>query len=144
MRYYQGDPAPECAGPEGVAIVRISEPTTKGLRHALNELINEQKVPASEIIVLTGRSQEKSELQEGQRLGNIALTWLPPKPPEVQVATVHSFKGLEKRVVILVELDHYFRDEDDKPDRSELGRSLLYIGASRATHHLVLIGTEPD
>lgn len=137
VRYYRSHPPSQSAGPDGVEVMRVPEEPVKGVQRALNELINEQKVEASKIIVLTGRSAENSLLKEGHRLGNSTLTWHPPKANEVQVATVHAFKGLEKKVVILTELDGYF------PERRELGESLYYIGASRATHHLVLVGDGP-
>jgi ATP-dependent exoDNAse (exonuclease V) beta subunit len=45
--------------------------------------------------------------------------------------TIRRFKGLERPVVVLVEL---------KADDSRLSR-LLYVGASRATQHLVVIAS---
>jgi len=136
VRYFRGDQMPKSAGPEGVEVMRVAEAGAKGVHKALNELVNAQKVATNDIIVLTGRSKENSSLQEGQTLGNIGLTWLPPMRGEVQVATVHSFKGLEKGVVILAELEGYF------PERRDVGESLFYVGASRATRHLVLVGAE--
>ena len=44
--------------------------------------------------------------------------------------TIRRFKGLERPVVVLVELD----PADPRLDR------LLYVGASRARQHLVVIG----
>ena len=44
--------------------------------------------------------------------------------------SIRRFKGLERPVVVLVELK-----SDDK--RRE---QLLYVGASRATQHLIVIG----
>lgn len=136
VRYFSADQVPKSAGPEGVEVMRVAEPGLKGVHKALNELVNEQKVATSDIIILTGRSKENSCLQEGHKLGNIGLTWHPPKKGEVQVATIHAFKGLEKGVVILMELESYF------PDKRDVGESLFYIGASRATRHLVLVGPE--
>lgn len=136
VRYFSADRMPKSAGPEGVEVMRVVEPGLKGVQKALNELVNEQKVATSDIIILTGRSKENSCLPEGHKLGNVGLTWLPPMKGEVQVATIHAFKGLEKGVVILMELDSYF------PDKRDVGESLFYIGASRATRHLVLVGPE--
>lgn len=138
VRYYQGEPLPICAGPDGVEVTRLEGATVRGVQQSLNELVNEQRVSTADIIVLTGRGSERSDLKEGMRCGNVALTWHPPKKGEVQVSTVHAFKGLEKPVVVLTELDGYFRD----PARTDLGESLLYVGASRATHHLVLVGAD--
>lgn len=138
VRYFQGDTVPRSEGPDGVEVMRISEPTVKGVQRALDELMNQQKVPSSQVIVLTGRAQEKSDLKEGRRLGNLGLTWHPPKAGEVQVATVQAFKGLEKQVVVLAEVDHLLRDDGKRL----YGEALLYIGASRAVNHLVLVGAQ--
>lgn len=119
-------------------MLRLREPALKGVQQALDELVNQQKVPTEQIIVLTGRAKDKSDLAEGRRLGNVGLTWLPPRASEVQVATVQAFKGLERSVVILAELDQFLRDSS----RREYGEALLYIGASRATNHLVVVGQE--
>ncbi len=46
--------------------------------------------------------------------------------------TIRRFKGLERPVVVLVELR---ADDDAKLER------MLYVGASRAQQHLVVIGS---
>lgn len=51
----------------------------------------------------------------------------------MQVATIHRYKGLESPVVVLAEIDERIPAE-------ELS-SLLYVGASRARSHLVIIGS---
>jgi len=48
----------------------------------------------------------------------------------VRVRGVHAFKGMEAPIVILTELQHHPR---------ERVRQLHYIGASRATSHLVIL-----
>ncbi len=56
---------------------------------------------------------------------------MPEQPPRtIRCETIHRFKGLEADVVILVEL---------RPD--DRLRRLLYVGASRAKHHLIAIVT---
>jgi hypothetical protein len=52
-------------------------------------------------------------------------------PGERRVEAIHRFKGLERGVVVLVEL----RADDERLSK------LLYIGASRARHHLIAILT---
>lgn len=46
--------------------------------------------------------------------------------------TIRRFKGLERPVIILVELG---TNDADMPDR------LLYVGGSRARQHLAVIGS---
>lgn len=137
-RYYRGDPPPRCEGPDGLEVAWINERPVEGVRRALNELLNVQGVPAKDVIVLSGRSTENSDLKEGAQLASATLTWLPAKTGEVQVSTVHAFKGLERRVVVLTELDQYLQN----PERREYGEALAYIGASRATHHLMVVSLE--
>jgi len=48
----------------------------------------------------------------------------------VQVSTVHGFKGLERRVVILTEVD------EKSPHKLDI---VLYVGCSRARTHLVVL-----
>ena len=58
---------------------------------------------------------------------------LPTRGGEVRVATIHRYKGLEAPVVVLAEIDGRIPEE-------ELA-SLLYVGASRARSHLVIIAS---
>ena len=55
-----------------------------------------------------------------------------PEPPKdvVLCESIRRFKGLERPVIVLLEVP---RDDPERLDR------LLYIGASRATQHLVVI-----
>jgi superfamily I DNA/RNA helicase len=58
----------------------------------------------------------------------------PTKGNEVRVATIHRYKGLESPVVVLAEIDSRIRDDDLA--------SLLYVGATRARSHLVIVASE--
>jgi superfamily I DNA/RNA helicase len=49
----------------------------------------------------------------------------------VRVATIHRYKRLESPVVVLAEIDSRVADEDLA--------SLIYVGATRARSHLVLV-----
>ncbi len=49
---------------------------------------------------------------------------------EIFYETIHSFKGLESPVIILVELTE---------DMKNVVEELMYVGCSRARHHLVII-----
>jgi superfamily I DNA/RNA helicase len=55
---------------------------------------------------------------------------VPDQPPgTILCESIYRFKGLERDVVVLVEI---------RPDDERLER-LLYVGATRAKHHLVVI-----
>ncbi len=136
MAYYDGDVVPQSAGPDGLEVEQRREATLKGTQHALDELVNKQKIRPRDIIVLTVRAQDKSDLKDGQPLGNLTLTWGPPSHNQVEVSTVHAFKGLERSVVVLTEFDSLRGGDKERSD------FLMYIGMSRAKHHLVLVGEE--
>ena len=63
-----------------------------------------------------------------------AVLPIPTKGNEVRVATIFRYKGLESPVVVLAEIDERVGD-------AEL-RSLLYVGATRARSHLVVIASD--
>ena len=121
-------------------------PTLDALRRALHRLRVDEGVRPWEIAVLVGGSLEDSAVWKERRFGNEVL-WngqvddagkslglaagdVPEAPTDVIVCdSIRRFKGLEKPVVVLVEL---------RPDDERLER-LLYIGSSRARQHLVVI-----
>ena len=59
---------------------------------------------------------------------------------KVHLSTVHSFKGLEARVVVLFGMD---RPRDGAGARPQ-GKALLYVGMTRATHRLLVPWSNPD
>jgi hypothetical protein len=96
---------------------------------------------------LNGRSPAKSDVWHQRRFGNEVL-WsgsyddsgrslglsadeAPPQPTDtILFDSIRRFKGLEREVVVLVELD----EPDERRDR------LMYVGATRAKQHLVVFG----
>jgi hypothetical protein len=102
-------------------------------------------VPASDVVVLTPRAHRSSWLMrdDGQPVEAWPYRLMPeygpegsvlPRPTkgnEVRVATIHRYKGLESPVVVLAEIDGRVTEE-------ELA-SLLYVGATRARSHLVVV-----
>jgi ATP-dependent exoDNAse (exonuclease V) beta subunit len=58
----------------------------------------------------------------------------PTRGGEVRVATIHRYKGLEAPVVVLCEVDGRVSEADLAP--------LLYVGATRARSHLVVVCSE--
>ena len=66
------------------------------------------------------------------RPNGLAAELVPPQPADTILCdSIRSFKGLERPVVILVEL----RSDDVRLER------LLYVGMSRTLQHLVLVVT---
>jgi hypothetical protein len=119
----------------------------RGVLHRLRAVDGEGVNPW-DIAVLTGAKLDESAVWgvPGHRYGNEVLGnaavddaghhlgraahLVPPLPDDVILCeTIRRFKGLERPVVVLVEL----RADDPKLDR------MLYVGASRARQHLVVI-----
>ncbi|MEO8511788.1 MAG: AAA family ATPase [Chloroflexota bacterium] len=158
MRYAKTDaaaPAPIAVGPAGrqVEIFTYTDDSPdacrKVLATALRRVIDTGRVPASDVVVLTPRSPRSSWLMSPD--GAPVEAWpyrlmpeygpegavlpMPTRGLEVRVATIHRYKGLESAVVVLCEID-------SRVDEAELA-SLLYVGATRARSHLVVVCSEP-
>ncbi|MBA2382774.1 MAG: NERD domain-containing protein [Chloroflexi bacterium] len=122
--------------------------TIEALRVVLHRLRADEHVPPWQIAVLTGARLEESEVWRQRKYGNEVL-WngqvddagrntgvgaravVETPSDAILCDSIRRFKGLERPVVILVELDA----ADPRAER------LLYVGASRATQHLVVIGS---
>lgn len=121
-------------------------PTLEAVRKVLHRLRQDEGVAPWDIAVLTGRSMANSDVWHQRLFGNEVL-WSghvdeagnPLGIPVEEVAdvpgdailmdSIRRFKGLERPVIALVELD----------ERDEHLRQLLYVGISRARQHLVAI-----
>jgi len=120
--------------------------TIEALRKMLHELTETEKVPPWEIAVLSGGSAEKSEAWRARNFGNVVLANeaihddgssrglahedVPDEPDDCVVfESIRRYKGLEREVIILVEL----------PETGTRLDELLYVGLTRATTQLVVI-----
>ncbi|MBR8836565.1 MAG: ATP-binding domain-containing protein [Stigonema ocellatum SAG 48.90 = DSM 106950] len=101
------------------------------LGRILHHLVDNEKIATKDIVILT--TKRKQALQN-QILGRFRVKADPDiSNHEIRCNTIHYFKGLESPVVILVEIDL-----NSVPHL----KNLLYVGASRARHHLIII--RPD
>lgn len=150
-RFYHG--GEEVAGlREGGAPARViaaqpGDATVDALRHVLHELTVDERVPPWQIVVLSGSSLASSPCWQARaHMGNVVL-WneavhpdgtslglapedVPPEPDDVVLfESIRRFKGLEREVVVLVDL----------PEAVDRLDELLYVGLTRATTHLVVI-----
>jgi hypothetical protein len=119
--------------------------TLEALRKALHRLIEDERVSPWRIAVLSGVTPTASGAWRRRRFGNAVLCNealhddgrskglapedVPDEPDEVLFETIRRFKGMERDVVILVEL----------PVQGDRLDELLYVGLTRATTELVVI-----
>ena len=126
--FYQGE-MQKSLGPEGLEIEWIETEEThrdKILEKKLNKLINNEGIVESEIAVLTAKSYKNyEELSVGKyeccRADDLNSN-------EIVFDSIYRFKGLEKEVVILIDLSSALNNEQ-----------LLYVGFSRARSLLIII-----
>ncbi len=134
-RYYRGAHTPEAGGPDGLPVELLAYTDERGLREhvrrTLHRLTHDENVAEKDIVVLSPFGKARSALWKDPAFGNLTLTdaW-PPAPGFIQCETVHAFKGLERAVVVLAEI------EGDARAKAE---EMLYVGGSRAKSHLVVI-----
>jgi hypothetical protein len=135
--FYRGEGKPTAKGPAGrppqILAYRDDDDLAHLLAVVLGDLVEEERVPLGDIVVLTPSGKEKSRLRSRERVDGFRLSDT-VEPGSVLATSVHGFKGLERPVVILAELD-------DKP-REDLAR-YLYVGGSRARNHLIVLAAEP-
>jgi hypothetical protein len=99
----------------------------------LRNLVEGERVPLDEIVVLTPSGSHKSRLRARERVNGFALSDR-VEDGKVLTASVQTFSGLERPVVILAELDEKHVED--------VGR-YLYVGGSRARNHLIVLAAEP-
>jgi hypothetical protein len=98
----------------------------------VKNLVDEEQVPLSDIVLLTPAGLGKSALRSHEKIGGYR-TSEKVEPHTLLTSTVHSFKGLERPVVILAEIGGKHEEELEQ---------YLYVGGSRAKSHLIVVATE--
>ncbi len=132
------DRAVRTAGPSGPPLrwAETTEPVSlyEELGRQVTEFVQREKIDIGDIVVLTPHAERHSKLFGAQASG-FSFVGNPAGPYEVLVSTIHSFKGLERAVVILAELDDIERVEEGWYQR------LIFLGASRARQLLSIIAS---
>jgi len=85
--------------------------------------ILDKKISLDKIALLSPKVFERTFAEKSKYINEL-------KSKGLLTTTIHSFKGLESSFIILYDFDELL---------SQRMRELLYIGISRATHHLILI-----
>ncbi len=107
------------------------------LEHVLESLVKE-KMSLDSIVLLSPRRLENSSLAGIDQLSGFPLMdssrgMASGHLDAVRFSTVHSFKGLESQVVIIVDIDEVDREQS---------QALLYVAMSRARSLLILMINE--
>ncbi len=128
---------PETIKPSGVdgprpRLYRCSDDAElhRHLQLIIERLCAEAVAPA-DITILGTKSQARTSLRHGEKIGSFRLVETREKPGDIVSMTVKRFKGLEAGVVILCELD----------DKTLNLNELLYVGMTRTTGLLIAIAT---
>jgi hypothetical protein len=93
----------------------------------------------SDVVVLTPGSVERSDLLQRRRFGKWSLRTRSESDGDVLIETIHSFKGQDRAVVILAELH---RLAEMRTWNADAVTTLLYVGCSRATQLLIVLGSD--
>jgi hypothetical protein len=123
-------------GPPGVPVELVTWSTSpefaKALSRTLHRIVVEEQVPQNDVVVLTGRRPSKSLVAKMNYVaGQFQLSEESLDPGDaIRFQSVHSFKGLESRVVVVCEMDAV---------HAEVRRQLWYTALSRARVHLVVL-----
>lgn len=140
---YHNDPASlQCFSPEGrpPEFFRYKSPEEmqRQLQSLLHKLVVDEHISSDDIVIITPHGENTTNLQPGLKLGLFTFTnQVPSDPSKIQATSIQKFKGLERRVVILAEVDDQVKFNHDM---------LMYVGCSRARTHLILLEAEnlPD
>jgi len=134
LQFYSGHDSTIALGPEGKDVEIVSYPSNNNallrstLSRLLHRLVVEENVARKDIVILT--TKQKQSLQN-QVVGQFVIKANPnPSTNEILCNTIGRFKGLESPVVILVETEM---------NNSNYLKKLLYVGASRARHQLIIL-----
>lgn len=135
--FYRGEEKPSVKGPAGRPVEILGYEDDEGLARlagtVLRNLVEEERVPMEDIVLLTPSGTGKSRLRARGEVGGYRLSEA-VEPDTILATSVHAFKGLERPVVVLAELGDKHADD--------LSR-YLYVGGSRARNHLIVLAAEP-
>lgn len=104
------------------------EEEARELEENINKLVYEGIRP-QDIVILSPKTREKSCVRFFTDLKDFY-----PGIQDISFSTIHGFKGLESKAVIIVDVDHYL-----SPDGST---DLMYVGMSRAKSALIIYETD--
>ena len=141
-RRFRPETSAECLGPEGRDIEYIEAPSPRKVREmvrkTLHRLHKEEEIPLEDIVILAGCKLSKSSFVDTDQVGPYSLRLdMMDQPGQrshqmVDICSVWRFQGLERQVVVLVDLE--------TPIQHDLAH-VLYVAITRAQAQLIIIGT---
>lgn len=112
------------------------EEAQQTLSHVFSDLVDKGSFMASDVAIITQRLPRLSAAYKARLKGNTRVVRRQSDVPNhALLSRCHTFKGLEKRVVIVIDLDDKFVECTDE----EL-KSFIYMTFSRFVDKLVILG----
>ena len=141
VKHYRGETSIQARGPVGRK-VEVHEYDSESrlaavLGQVLHRLVERERFRCREIVVLTPKHPlpKSCLLRLGLAHGYRLVDRQPDKGTrEILCLSIQDFKGLERPVAIVAELDETLPPDEDLRD------ALLYVAFSRPRHHLVVVG----
>ena len=100
----------------------------------LTGLFETEKYHASQVQILIPHSRYLEEVEQASYKPNLKIGAI----KEIKIESIHKFKGLESEVVVMILPSIESLESETTTDI----RSLIYVGMSRATSLLILIGDQ--
>ena len=122
-----------CLGPEGAPVSWVScdkDKTLRAVEKELGGLLTADDIAPGDIAVLCGCGAEMSILRQAPTLAG--RHWTPADEPHEEsiiVDSIRRFKGLDRPVVILCEIEM-------------IDAETAYVGLTRAKSHLIVVGDD--
>jgi len=104
------------------------------LIHILTGLFETEKYHASQVQILIPHSRYLEEVEQAPYKPNLKIGAI----KEVRIESIHKFKGLESEVVVMILPSVESLESETTKDT----KSLIYVGMSRATSLLIIIGDQ--
>ena len=92
------------------------------------------KIEQYDIAILTGKSISKSKFQPGKQFGIYQISQdVTYQDDAIVFQSVRKFKGLERKVIILIEMDDLLEEPEKNSD-------IIYVALTRAIGKLFILG----
>lgn len=140
--HYKQDLNLKHKGPQGRSIQTLEPYNRKNsqelflkLRNCLNQLIINEQLKPSDIVILTFKAKTKSALIDFKYdKADLSIFEDLESNNSIRIDTVRRFKGMESKVVIVTEMD-----DEQSLKSPDLFDEMCYVSFSRAKNHLIIL-----